>query len=236
MHESEVAQSCPTLSNPMDCSPPGFSVHGIIQARVLEWGAIAFSALCDSEGKILKAKVNMLRMAERASLVTQAVKNSPANAGDPGLTPGSKRSPGERNGTPLQYSCLKNPMDREAWQATVHGVAKSWTRLSLHAHTHTHTQGGRAERWKEAGSLTLLGRQTVQPQKEAQDSSPCDDICPLYLSPLSRGLHPCCTKYFNQYTTCAEKELPDKVDNKAKECAEREKQRGGNGYGVREGK
>ena len=41
--ESEVAQSCPTLSNPMDCSPTGSPVHGIFQARVLEWGAIAFS-------------------------------------------------------------------------------------------------------------------------------------------------------------------------------------------------
>ena len=41
--ESEFAQSCPTLSDPMDCSPPGSSVHGIFQARVLEWGAIAFS-------------------------------------------------------------------------------------------------------------------------------------------------------------------------------------------------
>ena len=39
--ESEVAQSCPTLSDPMDCSPPGYSIHGIFQARVLEWGAIA---------------------------------------------------------------------------------------------------------------------------------------------------------------------------------------------------
>ena len=44
-NESEVAQSCPTLRDPMDCSPPGFSVHGIFQARVLEWGAIAFLAL-----------------------------------------------------------------------------------------------------------------------------------------------------------------------------------------------
>ena len=45
MHESEseVAQSCPTLSDPMDCSPPGSFIHGIFQARVLEWGAIAFS-------------------------------------------------------------------------------------------------------------------------------------------------------------------------------------------------
>ena len=42
--ESEVTQSCPTFSGPMDCSPPGSSVHGIFQARVLEWGAIAFSA------------------------------------------------------------------------------------------------------------------------------------------------------------------------------------------------
>ena len=41
--ESEVTQSCLTLSDPMDCSPPGSSVHGIFQARVLEWGAIAFS-------------------------------------------------------------------------------------------------------------------------------------------------------------------------------------------------
>ena len=43
--ESEVAQSCPTLSDPMDCSPPGSSAHGIFQARVLEWGAIAFSSI-----------------------------------------------------------------------------------------------------------------------------------------------------------------------------------------------
>ena len=43
--KSEVAQSCPTLSDPMDCSPPGSSIHGIFQARVLEWGAIAFSGV-----------------------------------------------------------------------------------------------------------------------------------------------------------------------------------------------
>ena len=41
--KSEITQSCPTLSNPMDCSLPGSSIHGIFQARVLEWGAIAFS-------------------------------------------------------------------------------------------------------------------------------------------------------------------------------------------------
>ena len=49
--ESEVAQSCPTLSDPMDCSVSGSSIHGIFQARVLEWGAITFSAT-DDEGLI----------------------------------------------------------------------------------------------------------------------------------------------------------------------------------------
>ena len=56
-------------------------------------------------------------------------KESPCSAGDPGSIPGSGRSPGERKDYPLQYSCLKNPMDRGAWQATVHGVAKSRKRL-----------------------------------------------------------------------------------------------------------
>ena len=49
-------------------------------------------------------------------------KESACHAGDPGLIPGLGRSPGEWNGYPLQYSCLENPMDRGAWQATVHGV------------------------------------------------------------------------------------------------------------------
>ena len=52
------------------------------------------------------------------------VKNLPANTGDAGLIPGSRRYPGEGNGNPLQYSCLENSMDRGAWWATVHGVAK----------------------------------------------------------------------------------------------------------------
>jgi len=55
------------------------------------------------------------------------VKNLPANAGDAGSIPGSGRSPGEGNGNPFQYSCLGKPMDKEAWQATVHGVTKTQT-------------------------------------------------------------------------------------------------------------
>ena len=57
-------------------------------------------------------------------------KSPPANAGDVGSIPGSGRAPGGGHGSPLQYSCLENPMDRGAWRATVHGVAKSWTGLS----------------------------------------------------------------------------------------------------------
>ena len=53
------------------------------------------------------------------------VKIMPANAGDAGAIPGLGRSPGEGNSNPLQYSCLGNPMDRGAWWATVHGIAKS---------------------------------------------------------------------------------------------------------------
>ena len=55
------------------------------------------------------------------------VKASACNAGDLGSIPGSRRFPGEGNGNPLQYSCLENPIDSGAWQATVHGVAKSQT-------------------------------------------------------------------------------------------------------------
>ena len=59
--ESEVTQSCPTLSDPMDCSLPGFSLHGIFQARVLEWGAIAFSDRSSLEGKKKKRKKKIHR-------------------------------------------------------------------------------------------------------------------------------------------------------------------------------
>ena len=68
--------------------------------------------------------------ARRASLGAQRVKNPPADAGDPGWIPGLGRSPGEGRGNPLPGACRENPMDREAWQATAHGVVKSqaWLR------------------------------------------------------------------------------------------------------------
>ena len=72
------------------------------------------------------------------------VKNQPTNAGDLGLIPRSRRSPGKGNGNPLHYSCLGNPMDRGAWQAMVHGVAKGfWKELV------TKQQSQLVWKWKE---------------------------------------------------------------------------------------
>ena len=73
--------------------------------------------------------------------MAQLVKNPPANIGDTrdaGSIPGSGRSPGVGNGNPLHYYCLQKPMDRGAWQTTVHGVTKELD-MTEHTHTHTHT-------------------------------------------------------------------------------------------------
>ena len=81
-----------------------------------------------------------LSIALGASQVVLVVKNPPANAGngrDVGLIPGSRRSPGGGHGSPLQYSCPENPMDREAWQATVHRVTKSQTGLKQLSTVHS---------------------------------------------------------------------------------------------------
>ena len=85
--ESEVTQSCPTLSDPMDCSLPGSSVHGIFQARVLEWGAIAFSEKNGIGDLICKAEI------EKQGFPGDSVaKNLPALSGDPGSSPDLGRS------------------------------------------------------------------------------------------------------------------------------------------------
>ena len=97
-------QSCLTVCDPMDYSLPGSSIHGIFQARILEWVAISFSF--PTQGSNLRLQLPDSWMATSRNLL------------------------GEGNGTPLQYSCLENPMDRGAWWAAVHGAAKSQTRLS----------------------------------------------------------------------------------------------------------
>ena len=75
-----------------------------------------------------------------ASRVALVVKNPPASAGEMRVDPWVGRSPGGGRGNPLQLSCLENPMDRGAWWATVHRVAKSDMTEATSAHMHTHTQ------------------------------------------------------------------------------------------------
>ena len=172
-------QSCPTLCDPRDNSPPGSPIPGILQARTLEWVAISFSNAWKWKVKMKSlSRVQLLATPWTAayqappsmgfsrqeywsgvplpspflipdsiishlytSQVALGVMNPPANRGDvrdAGLIPGSERSPGEGHGNPPQYSCLENPMDRRAWQSTLHRVTKSQIRLewlSLHAHS-----------------------------------------------------------------------------------------------------
>ena len=89
------------------------------------------------------------------------VKNLPANVGNSGSVPGLGRSLGEGNGNPLQYSCLENPMDRGAWQATVNGITKESDTTELtHTHTHRHTYTQRLDgksEWSDAFYLPGTG-------------------------------------------------------------------------------
>ena len=64
--ESEVAQSCPTLCDPVDCSPPGSSIHGILQAQILEWGAIAFSRGSSRPLSVYQFELNMPNFSRQA--------------------------------------------------------------------------------------------------------------------------------------------------------------------------
>ena len=66
--ESEVTKSCLTPRDPMDCSPPGSSIHGIFQARVLEWGAIAFSGYSPTVDQIIKSSINGTEVKMKMSL------------------------------------------------------------------------------------------------------------------------------------------------------------------------
>ena len=91
---------------------------------------------CEVTGRFVEIAIHSITNIKKKSFFIMGfpggseVKASACNAGYLGSIPGSGRYPGEGNGKPLQYSCLGNPMDREAWQATVHGVATSRTQLS----------------------------------------------------------------------------------------------------------
>ena len=105
--------------------------HYSLKASILRHSACFMGFPCGSDGKA-----------------------SARNVGDPGSIPGSGRSPGEGNGSPLQYSCLENPMDGGAWWATVHGVTKRRTRLSSFTFTFTFRTVDR-----DVGYTTFIGNQ-----------------------------------------------------------------------------
>ena len=118
---------CSCLENPRDGGAWWAAVYGVAQSRT----------------RLKRLSI----LIPEASQVVLVVKNLPASVGDErevSSIPGSGRSPGGGHGNPVQYSCLENPIDRAAWRATVHGVAKSQTQLKwLSMHTHlipiTHT-------------------------------------------------------------------------------------------------
>ena len=136
---------------------------------------------------------------EEASQVALVVKNPPANSGDirdVGLVSGLGRSPGGEHGNPLQYSCLENPMDRGAWRAIVHRVAKSWARLKRLS-THSRVEDKKLRTSEAGAALPGMGIHSQLSQWTPQlgaggtrmirslslpDSCSCDGL-PCFLSP-----------------------------------------------------
>ena len=111
--ESEVAQLCPTLWDPMDLGPPGSSIYGIFQARILEWVAISFSNACV-----------LAKSLQSCPTLCDSIDSSPPGSSDHRILQARILECGEGNGNPFQYSRLENRMDRGAWQATVHRMAE----------------------------------------------------------------------------------------------------------------
>ena len=133
-----VARPCPTLCDAMDCSPPGSSVHGILQGRILEWVAMPSSrassrprspaVLADSLPFGLPGKLCVY-----IELIHLAVQHKLTQHSRPTILQYA-----EGNGNPLHSSCRGNSTDRGAWWPAVRGVAESQTRLSdFHRHTYT---------------------------------------------------------------------------------------------------
>ena len=125
--KGSVAQLCPILCDPTNCSLAGSSFHGILQARILEWVTIPFSrgsfrpanpTLVSCIGR--QILYNLSHQASYLAILQSKIKS---------LNNSNKTLVGEGNGNPLQCSCLENPRDGGAWWAAVCGVAQSQTRL-----------------------------------------------------------------------------------------------------------
>ena len=107
---------------------PSRSIHVVANDRILLWCRLMLSPYLDYV--LIHGSANIFLISSFHFFGGSEDKASTCNAGDLGSIPGLERSLGEGNGNSLQYSCLENPMDRGAWQATVHGVTKSRTWLS----------------------------------------------------------------------------------------------------------
>ena len=152
--ESKVAQWFPTLCNPVDCSLPGSSIRGILQARILEGGVISFS-----RGSSRPRDWTQVSWIAGRCFTLWATREAPVL--------------GRRWWHPLQSSCLENPMDGGAWWAAVHGVAKSWAQLSafsvtFHFHAlekemaaHSSIYAWRIPGTEEPGGLPSMGSHRV---------------------------------------------------------------------------
>ena len=139
---SEVAQLCLTLCDPMGL--PSFSIHGVFQPRRLEWGAVSFSRgsspsrdrhqVSGIAGDALPSEppekpITFLSPYSISEWLSGTESAATAGAAGDMVLFLSREDPPGGNSNPLQYSCLENPLDRGAWQATVHGVTKSQTQL-----------------------------------------------------------------------------------------------------------
>ena len=138
-----VIQSCPTLWDPVDCSPPGSSIHGILQVRILEWVAIPFSrGPSRPRDQTWVSHIAGRLFTLWASQMVLVVKNLPPDAGDirdAGSIPGLGRSPGEGHGSPLQYLFLPGESHGHVQFIGSQRVGHNWSDFSLtHTHTHTH--------------------------------------------------------------------------------------------------
>ena len=121
--------SGPEDSRGIGCKCAGTTSDLVGQVWSRRDGGLSQKSGAEEYGRISRGKAHFIFSEDYMALV---VKNPPANPGDirvVGLIPGLGRSPGGGHGSPLQYSCLENPMDRGVWQAVVHRVVKRWTRL-----------------------------------------------------------------------------------------------------------
>ena len=142
---------------------------------------------------------------------------SACNAGDPGSVPGLGRSPGEGNGNPLQYSCLGNHMDRGAWRAAIHGIAKSWTRCVTDFHFHFFTfrlENMMTEirnlmglpRWRSVSQLSRsVLSDSLWPHEPQHARLPCPSSTPgacLLSCSLSQWCHPTISSSVVPFSSC----------------------------------